>query len=53
MRMPVTIKDRRFVLAFAGTFLILSSLMLFPDFAFASIADDINKWLCEIGRAHV
>lgn len=50
MRMPVTIKDRRFVLAFAGTFLILSSLMLFPDFAFASIADDINKWLCGVLR---
>lgn len=50
MRMPVTIKDRRFVLAFTGTFLILSSLMLFPDFAFASIADDINKWLCGVLR---
>ena len=50
MRTPVTIKDRRFVLAFAGTFLILSSLMLFPDFAFASIADDINKWLCGVLR---
>lgn len=50
MRMPVTIKDRRFVLAFAGTFLILSSLMLFPDFAFAAIADDINKWLCGVLR---
>lgn len=50
MRMPVTIKDKRFVLAFAGTFLILSSLMLFPDFAFASIADDINKWLCGVLR---
>ena len=50
MRMPVTIKDTRFVLAFAGTFLILSSLMLFPDFAFASIADDINKWLCGVLR---
>lgn len=50
MQMPVTIKDRRFVLAFAGTFLILSSLMLFPDFAFASIADDINKWLCGVLR---
>lgn len=50
MRMPVTIKDRRFVLAFAGTFLILSSLMLFPDFAFVSIADDINKWLCGVLR---
>ena len=50
MRMPVTIKDRRFVLAFAGTFLILSSLMLFRDFAFASIADDINKWLCGVLR---
>ena len=50
MRMPVTIKDRRFVLAFAGTFLILSTLMLFPDFAFASIADDINKWLCGVLR---
>lgn len=50
MRMPVTIKDKRFVLAFAGAFLILSSLMLFPDFAFASIADDINKWLCGVLR---
>ncbi|MEF2654981.1 MAG: conjugal transfer protein TrbL [Eggerthellaceae bacterium] len=50
MRMPATIKGRRFVMAFAGTFLILSSLMLFPDFAFASIADDINKWLCGVLR---
>ena len=50
MRMPATIKDRRFVLAFAGTFLILSLLMLFPDFAFAAIADDINKWLCGVLR---
>lgn len=24
--------------------------MLFPDFAFASIADDINKWLCGVLR---
>ena len=50
MRMPATVKNRRFVLAFAGTFLILSSLMLFPDFAFAAIADDINKWLCGVLR---
>ncbi len=50
MRMVTTIKDKRFALAFAATFLILSSLMLFPDFAFAAIADDINKWLCGVLR---
>lgn len=50
MRMLATIKDRRFVLAFTGTLLALSSLMLFPDLAFAAIADDINKWLCGVLR---
>lgn len=37
-------------MAFATTFLVLSSLMLFPNFAFAAIADDINKWLCGVLR---
>lgn len=41
---------RRFAFAFAATFLLLSSFMLFPDLAFASIADDINKWLCGVLR---
>ncbi len=54
MRMLATIhsklSDRRFLIAFAVTFLVLSTLMLFPDFAFASIADDINKWLCGVLR---
>ena len=46
----VSIKSPRFVLPFAFTFLMLSSLMLFPDFAFAAIGDDINKWLCGVLR---
>lgn len=50
MRMRAIIEDRRFALAFAGTLLALSSLLLFPDFAFAAIADDINKWLCGVLR---
>ena len=50
MRMLATIKNRRFILPFAATFAVLSTLMLFPDFAFAAIADDINKWLCGVLR---
>lgn len=44
------VKDRRFLLPFAATFALSSSLMLFPDLAFAAIADDINKWLCGVLR---
>lgn len=50
MRMLASIKNRRFILPFAATFAVLSTLMLFPDFAFAAIADDINKWLCGVLR---
>lgn len=50
MRMLASIKNRRFILPFVTTFIALSSLMLFPDFAFAAIADDINKWLCGVLR---
>lgn len=41
---------RRFALAFAATFILFCTFMLFPDLAFASIADDINKWLCGVLR---
>lgn len=41
---------RRFAFAFAATFILLCTFMLFPDLAFASIGDDINKWLCGVLR---
>lgn len=41
---------RRFAFAFTATFILLCAFMLFPGFAFASIGDDINKWLCGVLR---
>ncbi|WP_283170685.1 conjugal transfer protein TrbL [Curtanaerobium respiraculi] len=42
-------RDRRFALAFAATFTALTALLL-PEPAFASIADDVNAWLCGLLR---
>lgn len=42
-------RDRRFALAFAATFIALAALLL-PEPAFASIADDVNSWLCGLLR---
>lgn len=42
-------RDRRFALAFAATFIALTALLL-PEPAFASIADDVNAWLCGLLR---
>ena len=42
-------RDRRFTLAFVATFALLSMLLI-PEPAFASIADDVNSWLCGVLR---
>lgn len=42
-------RDRRFALAFAATAVLLAALLL-PEPAFASIADDVNSWLCGVLR---
>lgn len=42
-------RDRRFALAFVATFALLSMLLI-PEPAFASIADDVNSWLCGVLR---
>lgn len=42
-------RDRRFALAFAATFAALAALLV-PEPAFASIADDVNAWLCGLLR---
>lgn len=42
-------RDRRFALAFAATAVFLAALLL-PEPAFASIADDVNSWLCGVLR---
>lgn len=38
---------RRFLLAAIGSFVLMLSLALMPQPAFADIAGDINAWLCE------
>lgn len=38
---------RRFLLAAIGSFVLMLSLVLMPQPAFADIAGDINAWLCE------
>ena len=47
---------RRFLLAAIGSFVLMLSLALMPQPAFADIAGDINAWLCEqlrgIGAKH-
>lgn len=45
-----TFTDPRFAYAFAGTLLFATVLFGLPSFAFASIADDINGWLCGLLR---
>nr|WP_314640436.1 conjugal transfer protein TrbL [uncultured Olsenella sp.] len=42
-------RDRRFALAFLATSIVLTMLLL-PEPAFASIADDVNAWLCGLLR---
>lgn len=49
-RAMTLIQDRRFGIAFAGTFAFLVAMLAVPDLAFASIADDINSWLCGVLR---
>lgn len=43
-------EDRRFKVAFAGTIALLAAMLAAPDLAFASIADDINSWICGVLR---
>lgn len=42
-------RDRRFALAFVATSVALIAILL-PEPAFASIADDVNSWLCGVLR---
>lgn len=42
-------RDRRFALAFIATSVVLT-MFLIPEPAFASIADDVNSWLCGVLR---
>ena len=42
-------RDRRFAPAFAATAAFLAAILL-PEPAFASIADDVNSWLCGVLR---
>lgn len=44
------LSDRRFAVAFAMTFAALCAFFLPADVAWASIADDINAWLCGVLR---
>ena len=43
-------KSRPFILAFAATFAALAILLVPTQYAWASIADDINAWLCGVLR---
>ena len=42
--------NRAFLLAFASTLAVLCALLVPTQFAWASIADDINAWLCGVLR---
>lgn len=42
--------DRRFLVPFAVTVCVLTATLALPEPAFASIADDINSWLCGVLR---
>lgn len=42
-------RDHRFALAFVATSVVLTTLLI-PEPAFASIADDVNSWLCGVLR---
>ena len=43
-------QQRSFAYAFAAALLACTAMFATPDFAFASIADDINEWLCGLLR---
>ena len=45
-----TLSDPRFGYAFVGSLLFATALFGVPDLAFASVADDINGWLCGLLR---
>ena len=45
-----TREGKRFIVTFVAVFAVLMVLFGTPGFAFASIADDINEWLCGILR---
>lgn len=49
-KIRTTMADDRFALAFAVTATVLALTMIAPEPAFASIADDINSWLCGVLR---
>lgn len=49
-RISSLIKDKRFGLAFLATFIALSAFFIPAEAAWASIADDINAWLCGVLR---
>lgn len=42
--------DRRFLIPFSVTVCVLTATLALPEPAFASIADDINSWLCGVLR---
>lgn len=44
------VTNRRFIVAFAATFMLLSTLFIPTQLAWGSIADDINAWLCGVLR---
>ena len=44
------VSNRRFIVAFAATFALLATLFIPSQFAWGSIADDINAWLCGVLR---
>ena len=44
------VSNRRFIVAFAATFMLLSTLFIPTQLAWGSIADDINAWLCGVLR---
>ena len=44
------VSNRRFIVAFAATFVLLSTLFIPTQLAWGSIADDINAWLCGVLR---
>ena len=45
-----TLQSRQFALAFAVTLVAMTLMFGLPNFAFAGIAEDINKWLCGVLR---
>lgn len=49
-KLDYILKNRRFAYAFVLTFAILSAMLIPVEPAWASIADDINAWLCGVLR---